>query len=210
MTKAHRHKGKEKIRAVLFDFDGTLTVPGLIDFMAIKKEIGCPISTPILEFIASLPSARLKRSANAILERFEDKASEAARLNEGAEDLVLFLKGRGIRLGIITRNRLKSVMISMGCFRKITARDFDVIVTRENSGKLKPHPDGVHFAARKLRLNPKDMVVVGDYIFDIEAGRRAGALTAFIESEHTTKWPDPPADWTIRSLVELKGKIRGK
>ena len=196
--------GKKSIKAVLFDFDGTLTLPGLIDFMAIKKEIGCPASIPILEFIASLASEPVRRAANAVLERYEDTAAAAARPNEGAEEAVEHLREMGIALGIITRNRLKSVMISMGCFRRIGAGDFKVIVTRENSGKLKPHPDGVHYAARKLTVAPAEMIVVGDYIFDIQAGQRAGALTAFIVSGHTAKWPDPPATWNIKCLAELK------
>ena len=45
------------IRAVLFDFDGTLTLPGSIDFAGIKKAIRCPGDAPILEFIECLPSA---------------------------------------------------------------------------------------------------------------------------------------------------------
>ena len=187
----------------MFDFDGTLTVPGLIDFLAIKKEIECPVSSPILEFIASLPSARQRRAA-AVLERYEDKAAETARPNEGAEALVLFLKRRGFRLGILTRNRRRSIVVALKNFRKISADDFAVIVTREDARKLKPHPDGVLFAARRLKVVPREMAMVGDYVFDIEAGRLAGALTVFLESNHTTKWPDPPADFSIRRLDELR------
>jgi len=30
------------IKGVLFDFDGTLTIPGAIDFFDIKDSLGCP------------------------------------------------------------------------------------------------------------------------------------------------------------------------
>ena len=43
-----------RIKAVLFDFDGTLTKPGAIDFKAVKRSIGCPPDQAILEFIGSL------------------------------------------------------------------------------------------------------------------------------------------------------------
>ena len=40
-----------RLRAVLFDFDGTLTVPGQLDFAAIKREVGCPPDQLVLEWI---------------------------------------------------------------------------------------------------------------------------------------------------------------
>jgi hypothetical protein len=33
---------------VLFDFDGTLTHPGALDFAAIKREVGCPADRFVL------------------------------------------------------------------------------------------------------------------------------------------------------------------
>ena len=188
----------------MFDFDGTLTMPGLIDFMAIKKEINCPRDRPILEFIAALPSAGKRRAAAGVLERFEDKAAEAAKPNAYAEEIILFLRSAGFKLGIITRNRMRSVEASLPCFQKVSAKDFDVIVTRETVSRLKPHPEGVLFAACCLKVDPWDMAVVGDYVFDIEAGQRAGAMTVFLESSHTVRRPEPPADLNIKELKELK------
>ena len=46
------------IKGVLFDFDGTLTRPGSLDFPAMKAELGCPLDQPILEFLATLPRDR--------------------------------------------------------------------------------------------------------------------------------------------------------
>lgn len=145
-----------------------------------------------------------------MLERYEDRAAEAAQPNENAEEVLLFLRQKGLKLGILTRNRMKSLQTSLGRFNKISVRDFDVIVTREHELKIKPHPEGVLFAARSFGVLPQDMVMVGDYIFDVESGRRAGALTVFLESSHTTKWPEPPADWTIRRMDELRCIFRNE
>ncbi|MBT8351107.1 MAG: hypothetical protein KJO26_07735, partial [Deltaproteobacteria bacterium] len=54
--------------AVLFDFDGTLTKPGSIDFKHIKKVIGCPAESFILEFIDSLDDQVQKEKTRSILE----------------------------------------------------------------------------------------------------------------------------------------------
>jgi len=201
---AHRHKSGENIKAVLFDFDGTLTAPGLIDFMAIKKEINCPDNSPILEFIAALHLADERCRADAVLRRYEERAARLARPNEHAVEIIRFLRDKGYKLGILTRNRLESLRTSFACLRNMVSDDFDVIVARENVMNLKPHPEGVLIAACSFGVLPREMAVVGDYVFDIEAGRRAGTLTVFLESDHTTRQPDPPADFTINKLSELR------
>lgn len=192
------------LHAVLFDFDGTLTRPGSLDFAAIRQAIGAPEGLPILEHIATLPPGRLRKRANRILERFELEAAERSRPNAGAEDLVVFLKSRRIKLGILTRNSLNSVRVALRNFRKVRPADFGAIITRHAPAQPKPHPDGVLLAARTLGVTPNAILVVGDYVFDIEAGRRAGARTAFLISAATKHYPDPPADVTVKELVELK------
>jgi len=58
-----------QIKAVLFDFDGTLTKPGALDFNRIKSELGCPLDRPVLEFIQNLPTAAQRKQATAALNR---------------------------------------------------------------------------------------------------------------------------------------------
>ena len=43
-----------RIDAILFDFDGTLTQPGSLDFSVIKRTIGCPETMPVLEYMAGI------------------------------------------------------------------------------------------------------------------------------------------------------------
>lgn len=52
---------------------------------------------------------------------------------------------------------------------------FDVVVTRESTPHLKPHPQPVHHAATQLGLSPEQCAMVGDTPVDILAARRAGA-----------------------------------
>ena len=63
------------LKAVLFDFDGTLTRPGALNFEAIRKALGCPHGLPILEFIESLPDAAEQARLLAQLDRFETEAA---------------------------------------------------------------------------------------------------------------------------------------
>jgi len=195
------------IRAVLFDFDGTLTLPGSIDFAGIKKAIRCPGDVPILEFIEGLPSAADQRQAWQVLEQFEDQAALRSHPNDGAEELVRFLKRRHIRRGILTRNRCASVETALKNFAHMRLADFNVIITRDHVQRPKPDPEGVLQVARRLRVPAATLLMVGDYRYDIEAGQRAGAPTAFLESHLTTRCPDPPADFVVRTLSEVSDII---
>jgi len=197
------------IRAVLFDFDGTLTLPGSIDFAGIKKTIGCPPDEPILEFIEHLPSVADRRQARRILEQFEDQAALHSLPNEGAEELVRFLKQHHIRRGILTRNRHASVETALKNFAHVCLADFNVIITRDHVQRPKPDPEGVLLAARRLRVPAATLLMVGDYRYDIEAGRRAGTPTVFLESHLTTRRPNPPADFVVCTLGEIPDIIDG-
>lgn len=191
------------IRAVLFDFDGTLTLPGGIDFAGIKKAIRCPPDEPILEFIERLPSAADQRQAWRVLERFEDQAALNSQPNEGTEELIRFLKRRRIRLGILTRNRHVSVETALNNFAHVRLADFNIIITRHHVQRPKPDPEGILLAVRRLRVPAANVLMVGDYRYDIEAGQRAGAPTVFLESRFTTRRPDPPADFLVHRLSEI-------
>ena len=196
------------VKAVLFDFDGTLTKPGSIDFNLIKRAIGCPAESFILEFIESLDDHVQKEKAIYALENFETKAADCSEPNNGAQELLLYLRSNGIRTGIISRNSLESIKRSFYNFKKIKAADFDVIITRDDPVKPKPYADGVILAAKKLKADVKELVIVGDFLFDIQAGKNAGSITVFLNNGLEHDFSDPESDYTIFQLGELKKVIR--
>ena len=191
------------IKGVLFDFDGTLTRPGALDFPAIKKALGCPLDQPILEFLDTQPPdlrARLEK----ILEEEEDRAAEICRPNRGAEKCLSVLKERQIPMGILTRSRLNPIRKALERFKGITIDDFDAIVTREMS-LPKPHPEGVIRAAAEMGLLPSELVVVGDFRFDVISAKRAGAMAVLLTNggESVMTPDDPQPDYTITRLEDL-------
>ncbi len=131
-----------RTKAVLFDFDGTLTQPGGIDFMAIKRAIDCPPDIPLLEFIETLPPES-RGNAETVLDQFETEAAAQAEPNRETEELVAYLRSNGIRVGILTRNSLESVRRSLKNFPSLSPNDFDIIVSRDDPIKPKPSGDGV-------------------------------------------------------------------
>jgi hydrogenase expression/formation protein HypE len=191
------------IKGLLFDFDGTLTLPGAIDFPAIKQELGCPSDHPILEYLHALPS---QKSADLfkILEKREKQAADASEPNIGAEKCLLTLKRKGFLLGILTRNSLCSVKVALRKFRQVTIGDFAVVITRENS-LPKPNPDGVFRAAREMGISTSELLVVGDLRFDVLAARAAGACSVLLTNgaASSMKSGDPVPDYTVGRLEEL-------
>ena len=196
------------VKAVLFDFDGTLTQPGAIDFRAVKQSIGCPPDQPILEFIANIRNDARQTEANAILHAMELAAARQSRPNGGVDDLVRFLKTRRLPIGILTRNSLQSVVTSLKQFSLLSIDDFDVVITRDDPVRPKPHPDGVLLAAERFQVDPQTILIVGDFHFDIDAGRRAGALTALLDDGRTDPNSDIDCDFRVATLAEIHKIVR--
>ena len=142
------------IKGVLFDFDGTLTCPGSIDFKAIRKAIGCPADQAILEYIAALPEDRLRRRHQTTLNTMEMAAAAQSRPHEGAEELIRFLKAQQLPVGILTRNSLASVEKTLDNFNRTQLSDFDLIITRDDPVPPKPSPQGVLQAAGRFNIDP--------------------------------------------------------
>lgn len=191
------------IRGVLFDFDGTLTHPGALDFPAIKLELECPVDQPILEYLETVAPAR-RAELMKILEEKEDIAAQASQPNRGAEECLINLKNRGFALGILTRNSLSSVKKALQKFNGVTMEDFSAIITRDVS-RPKPHPDGVLQAAERMGLKASEILVIGDFRFDVMAGKAAGSCTALLtDGEKPVMTPgDPEPDFTISHLETI-------
>jgi HAD superfamily hydrolase (TIGR01509 family) len=189
-------------KGILFDFDGTLTVPGAIDFLKIKALLGCPPDVPILEFIESLDNNE-QQKAYSLLDRHEEKAARISFPAQDAESVIRELKKKDLPLGIITRNSLNAVLLSLNNFDQVTADDFDIILTRDD-GTPKPDPAGVVIAAQKMGIVPEELLLVGDFSLDIMAGHAAGARTVLIVHDATRIIPPhPEPDYTINYLREL-------
>jgi len=208
-----------RLRAVLFDFDGTLTRPGALDFPAVKREVGCPPDGLVLEWIEALPAGAQRDTALAALERFELAAAAGSEPNAGAERVIRGLRAQGLKIGVLTRNGLPAVRRALARFRDLDAGDLDVIVTRDDGIPPKPTPDGVLHAAAAMGVPPEETLVVGDYVLDMEAGRAAGALTAYLtnggagelpgNAAHELGRPEHAAcDFVVHSLADLDDIVR--
>ena len=197
-----------RISAILFDFDGTLTQPGALDFAVIKKELGCPLDRPVLEYIESVYDPQVKAQYFEALERFESQGAADSRPNPGAEDLILMIRSKDIPLALITRNSLVSVRTALKNFDNLSLNDFDVVITRDDPVAPKPEPDGILLVAQQFKVKPQEILMVGDFIFDIQAGQNAGTLTAHLDVDSQVDLGDLSPDFMVSRLAELEPIIQ--
>ncbi len=189
----------KKVDAVIFDLDGTLTEP-VLDFDLIRSEIG-QISGPILEAMDEMTASQRER-AEEILRKHERAAVEESRLNPGVHEVMDWLRKHGKRIGLFTRNQRESVET----FCRMHKLAFDGIVTRED-GPYKPNPFPVTYACQQMEVRAEAAVVVGDYVFDLMSGRRAGARTVLLGTHKSYQKFTDHADFVILNLGELPGVL---
>ncbi|MCE5263573.1 MAG: HAD family hydrolase [Deltaproteobacteria bacterium] len=197
----NRPLGLASIRAVIFDFDGTLARLN-IDFSAMRSSVrslmtayrvpeAASAALPVLEMIdaaegylresepdqaGSFRSEAMERVAT-----LEIEAAGQAALLDGTRELLTDLAGRSIRTGVVTRNCRVAVL---KVFPDIT--DFcQAFVSRDDTDKVKPHPSHLHAALRVLGALPAESVMVGDHPLDILLGHKAGTYTIGVLTGHS-------------------------
>ena len=217
-------KGKgqlEGVRAIIFDFDGTLAVLN-IDFSFMRERVfdlmkhfgvaeewvGEKYLLEIIDEVYQIlwrkdPSSAedFYRKGHQILHEIEMKAAEKGSLIPGTEATLENLRGKKIKVGIITRNCEDAVR---KVFPKIN--DFcDVFVSRDLVKKVKPHPDHLTYVMASLKISGGKSVMVGDHLIDVQAGKRVGMKTIGVLTGRTKQeeFEKAGADYVLRDITEV-------
>jgi HAD superfamily hydrolase (TIGR01549 family) len=188
------------VRGVVFDLDGTL-VHQRLDFEAIRREIGLPPDTPLLEALEQLPPAEQDR-AWSILDRHELAAADGTEALPGVPEFLAWLDARHIRRAVLTRN---SRAASAAALARCRLTGFDPVMSRDD-GPYKPQPDGLLHICTVWGFRPTEVLMIGDYLFDVQVGRRAGTRVALLT--HGRVWPFAgEADLTFADIAEGMGRL---
>jgi len=216
-----------KIKAVIFDFDGTLAVLN-IDFSFMKEQVFDVMKrfgvteesireTYLLEIISEVSQRLLKKKpaaaerfyeeAHRILHTIELRAAEEGRLMPGVTATLERLRSRGMKIGIVTRNCEDAV-------RKVFPRIdhfCDVFVSRNSTKKVKPHPDHLTSVMKVLDVSGEEAVIVGDHTIDIQAGKRVGMMTIGVLTGRIERgeFERAGADYILREASEVCRLIEG-
>ncbi|KAL8100065.1 hypothetical protein AgCh_032360 [Apium graveolens] len=209
-----------RLRGVVFDMDGTLTVP-VIDFQAMYKQVlgqdmyesiklKSPSGIDILHHIETWDADKQQRACQIIAD-FERLGLERLQIMPGASELCGFLDSRKIRRGLITRN----VKSAVDLFHQRFGILFSPALSREFR-PYKPDPGPLLHICSAWEMEPSEVIMIGDSLKDdVACGKRAGAFTCLLDEtgryaapEYATVEHKP--DYTVSSLAEVISLLETK
>ena len=172
----------EFLRAVLFDWDGTLVDSYHADssaYLAMFRDMGIPWGLEELAEHYSPNWYDVYRAARLPRDRWDDAdrswrrhyAQHSPDLITGARQVLSRLAGRH-RLALVTNGDRDRVTRQLRGFR--LTRFFAARVCAGDTPERKPHPAPLQLALQKLRLEPSSCIYVGDAPEDLQMARGAG------------------------------------
>ena len=216
------------IRAIVLDLDNTLT-----DFMKMKSDAIHAAIDGMIDAGLNLPRELVRSRIDAIYQeqgleyqRVFDQLIESElghidpkilasgivayrRARESA--LVLYphvqmtlleLTKRGIRLGVVSDAPRAQVWLRL-CSLSLQ-HVFDAVVTFDDTGERKPSPGPFREVLRRLDVEPKSSLMVGDWAErDVVGARSLGMKTVFARYGDTFDTKESGADYDIDDVFEL-------
>lgn len=185
-----------RIRAVIFDLDGTL-IDSLSSYLysmnTVIKKFGLePItrerlrfylnmSKPLQEILQDLSPLFLnpemnRRVADEILDVYLEVQKESVSLLPGVREVLEFLKRRGVKVGIVTGRTIEGEKKYLELERLGIRELIDCFVTARETER-KPSSSGILKCLEELKANPEEAIFVGDSVSDMEAGKKARLFT---------------------------------
>ena len=101
-------------------------------------------------------------------------------------------------MAIVTRNMRSATQLTIENLNI----PIDLIITREDC-QAKPDPEGLLIIADHWNILPKNLIYVGDYLFDLEAAKNAGMMSCLLANQRNEQF-QYMADKVIDNFAELK------
>ena len=210
------------VSAVIFDWDGTLadTRKAVVQsFQTVLTEVGCNVSDEFIERLMGVGTKKTiieafrvckKRIDVSTMERLDSQKiaiqislTSMVSLLDGAVDLLEALQGN-TRMAVATMSHRKVIDTLLP--EKRIRKYFDVVISADDVDNPKPDPEVFLVTAEKLKVDPRDCVVVEDSVFGIKAAREAKmkciAVSTGVYSQQELLEEKP--DLLVSSLADRK------
>lgn len=206
-------------KCYLFDIDGTLLdTTELIVKSCQKVCLKNAGFNPGFDFIASLTGLTLDKVLASCLDgncdydmarvirEYKDYQQAIYRdhlkVFPDVNHVLHHLKSQGKKIAAVTSRRLESLEPYLRFTDSL--QYFDTLVTPEATTQHKPHPMPAIKAIDLLKTTPEQCLFVGDSIFDIQCGQKAGTDTAFVAwSFNSTDELEQGPTYIISNMKEL-------
>jgi phosphoglycolate phosphatase len=212
-----------RLRAVLFDMDGTLldTAP---DFIAVAQAMRvarglAPVPAQQVRDVVSGGARAMVLSAFDVdplsdefeelrlefLERYQEHCAVHSHLYDGMAELLDEIEQSNLLWGVVTNKPLRfaePIMHQLGLASRSA-----VLVCPDHVARSKPDPEPMLLACKQLNLDPSAVLFVGDDLRDIESGRAAGSRTAAVRYGYIHP-EDNPSNWGADVVVDHPLELR--
>ena len=212
-----------RLRAVLFDMDGTL-LDSAPDFIAISQAMRAerglpPIADKLIRDQVS-GGARAMVAANfamdpeaegfealrlEFLDRYQAHCAVLTRPFDGMDELLNDIEQAKLIWGVATNKPVRyaePIMQQLGLAQRSA-----VLVCPDHVSRSKPDPEMILLACEKIGIAPNATLFVGDDARDIEAGRTAGCKTAAVTWGYIHP-DDNPSHWGADVVVKHPAELR--
>lgn len=207
------------IRALLFDFDGTLAdsfaaiaastnharkTYGLppLPVEEIRSYVGHGLVQLMADLVPTAPSA--DEVVRVYREHHRTIAVAQTTLLPGVGETVAELHNRGIALGVCSN---KAVQFTMELVNHLFPQStFGAVLGPEDVGRPKPDPAMLIETCRRLEVSVSDTVYVGDMSVDVQTGKAAG-MTTWLVPGGAGHWDEAVAagpDRILRHFDEIR------
>ena len=211
---------KEEIKGIVFDFDFTLgdSSKGVVECVnyafkmlkfktpskeKIKGTIGLTLEHTFMKLLGNQHLEKIELFKKYFIIKANEVMAERTELYDSTPNVVQLLKSFSIKLGIVStkfRYRIETILK-----REDILNLFEVIIGGEDVQKLKPNPEGLLEAIKRLNLSSSEVFYVGDSIVDAETAYRAGIPFIAVLSGMTTRkeFKKHSVKQIIKTLSEL-------
>jgi phosphoglycolate phosphatase len=217
----------EHIRAVVFDFDGTLAVPN-IDFGLMRRQVDAivrrygvdPAGVSHLYILEMIEAVRAQlgqtskpggndfhREAHASILALEVECARRGGMLPGAVEVLQAVRQQGFKIAVVTRNSASAVRTICSAIDTLC----DAFLPREAVRFVKPHPEHLQRALEQLRVPAQHTVIVGDGPIDIAAGKALGLTTVAVLTggDRRESLLASQPDLILDSVADLLARLAG-
>jgi len=212
----------ENIKAMLFDFEGTLVdfqwklsaaIEETLEMLwkagfAKDRILSRKYSTLMTEAMQAASEIGLspdyvREKIGNIYDRYDEDALTRWALRPDVGDLLCAVRAKGIRTALVSNvgGKILTSALSKLCLTEY----FDFVFSRNDVLNLKPNPDVLNLALERLGVSNYDSILVGDSLDDVNAAKNAGIRMMIITGGENAKADILAAkpDYVIQCYQEL-------
>jgi len=214
-------KEPPRLRAVLWDLDGTLTDSvrlvvetmnsviaahggPLLPYEKVGELTGLPLDAMFRLAWPDISPSEVEGYRVEYRTRYDAVAIPATRLYRGARTVLRDFHTAGLLQATVTGKRAadcERILRGLGI-----KKDIDVYLGGDSAPRPKPAPDLAQYAMSRLGVSPQESVVIGDSAADLAMGRAAGTHTIQVLWGFSRS-PLRDAQHSVRTWRELRAVV---